>query len=178
MEFDPLLYGPVCADLLQASGFPSRRMDLVAGECTAPAVKARLKQLTAQDIFPDSMAPDAALSGLYLYISCFEEAHTIAQDIHSPDGSYWHAIMHRQEPDAGNAGYWFHRVGEHPLFSVLALDAEILGYPAGPKWDPMQFIAYCEKARHSGLKDQQALAIAVQHAEWQLLFHHCARPKE
>ena len=178
MESDFLLYGPVAADLLQAAGFASRRMDLVAGECTAPAVKTRLKQLTAKDIFPDSVAPEAALSGLYLYISCFEEAHNIAQDIHSAEGSYWHAIMHRQEPDAGNASYWFHRVGEHSIFPALALEAEKLGYQTGPDWDPLQFIAYCEKARHGGLKDEQALAIAVQHAEWQLLFDHCARPKE
>ena len=177
MELDPSLYGPVAAELLHLAGFPSRRMTLVIGDCTATAVRSRLKQ-RASAVFPDAAAPEAALSGLYLYISCFEDSHTIAQDIHTADGSYWHAILHRQEPDAGNASYWFHRVGSHPIFPALAAEAETLRYPTASKWDPVQFIAYCEKARHSGKKDQVALATAVQHAEWQLLFHHCARPQE
>ena len=178
MELDLSLYGPVAAELLQASGFPSRRMSLVIGECVVPALCLRLKQLKASDVFPQSAAPEAALSGLYLYISCFEESHTIAQDIHSPEGSYWHAIIHRQEPDSGNAGYWFHRVGTHTLFPALAAAAVALGYPCGEKWEPLKYIAFCEKVRHTGSEEQQELAIQVQHAEWQLLFHHCARPRE
>ncbi len=27
----------------------------------------------------------------------------------------WHAILHRQEPDAGNAAYWFRQAGPHPV---------------------------------------------------------------
>jgi len=56
----------------------------------------------------------------YGYIfSCFDESHEIVQNVHSHEGSFWHAILHRQEPDSGNAAYWFRRVGAHKIFRDL-----------------------------------------------------------
>lgn len=37
----------------------------------------------------------------------WEAAHDIAQDIHTPTGSWLHAMLHLIEGDVGNAGYWF-----------------------------------------------------------------------
>lgn len=37
----------------------------------------------------------------------WNEAHDIAQDIHTPMGSWIHALLHLIEGDIGNAGYWY-----------------------------------------------------------------------
>jgi hypothetical protein len=39
----------------------------------------------------------------------WESAHNIAQDIHTKDGSWIHAYLHRVEGDLGNASYWYSR---------------------------------------------------------------------
>lgn len=40
------------------------------------------------------------------------EAHNIAQEIHTPMGSWIHALLHLIEGDQGNANYWFHKAGK------------------------------------------------------------------
>src|SRR5687768_7596185 len=42
----------------------------------------------------------------------WEQSHNIAQDIHSTDGSWIHAYLHRKEGDTGNAGYWYRKAGK------------------------------------------------------------------
>ena len=41
----------------------------------------------------------------------WEMSHTIAQEVHSKDGSWIHAYLHRKEGDEGNAAYWYARAG-------------------------------------------------------------------
>ena len=36
-------------------------------------------------------------------------AHNIAQDVHTTNGSWVHAYLHRKEGDPGNAAYWYSR---------------------------------------------------------------------
>ena len=104
-------------------------------------------------------------------------------DSKTTEGEYWHAILHRQEPDAGNAAYWFRRVGQHPIFPKLAAEAkEILNlYPDSEfrvgRWDPFAFVHFCERARLQPGTTQEQAAVQIQRAEWQLLFDYSARPQ-
>jgi hypothetical protein len=109
-----------------------------------------------------------------LYFSCWDEAHTVAQSVLTAEGSYWHAIVHRQEPDAGNSAYWFRRVGAHPIFPALGQRAQALGVDLGARWAPMAFLDFCESARRQPGSETEIKALQVQLAEWQLLFDFCA----
>lgn len=170
MEFNSASYGPEAAKLLALAGNGLRLMPLVSPR-NADATLTALLRRPARELFPDAAKPDAAHAGLWLYCGFFDESHTIAQDLKTNDGSYWHGILHRMEPDAWNAGYWFRRVGQHPVFEELRTAALPLGYKVGSRWDPLAFIDACHQAPPA----KQQLLEQVQLAEWQLLFHHCAK---
>jgi hypothetical protein len=168
--FQPSDYGPEVAEILSLDGNGERLMPLAMERCSSEAARERLRGASAGRLCPRARAPEAALSGLYVYFSCFEEAHTIAQDIATMEGSYWHGIVHRQEPDAGNAAYWFRQVGTHPIFAALAV-ASAREAP----WDPFAFIDMCEQARRQPGSELETRARGIQRVEWQMLFDYCAR---
>ncbi|MBI3208340.1 MAG: hypothetical protein HYZ37_05485 [Candidatus Solibacter usitatus] len=181
MNFDPQAYGPAVAALLALDGNGDRLQPLALGVCSSVKAKAELGGTSAAALFPAARAPEAAFSGLWLYFSCLDESHSLSQEINTADGSFWHAIMHRQEPDPGNSSYWFRRVGQHSVFSGLAAAADRLcgehpegGFRMGSKWDPFAFIDFCEKARRKPGSAMETLALKIQRAEWQILFHSCA----
>jgi hypothetical protein len=66
----------------------------------------------------------ALAAGLLLVHDFWDASHDAAQEADNLGerhfSAYWHGIAHRREPDAGNAGYWFRRVGRHPVFPLLA----------------------------------------------------------
>ena len=185
MDFRSADYGEEVAAILALDGEGNRLMPLALGRCSNREAARRLNAASARSLFPDAGAPQAALSGLWLYFSCLDESHTISQGIHDSTGSFWHGIMHRQEPDAGNSGYWFRRVGRHPVFEPLADEAQRIGtgypgvaFPFGESWDPFAFIDFCEQARRKPGSENETLALEIQRAEWQLLFDYCARPRQ
>lgn len=49
----------------------------------------------------------------------WDASHNIAQDVHSKEGSWIHAYLHRVEGDIWNADYWYNRAGrKRPSYSV------------------------------------------------------------
>lgn len=117
-----------------------------------------------------SSTPLVALkAGLFLIHDFCEESHSRSQSIEGlgkdHTGDYWHAILHRREPDYGNAKYWFRHVGRHPVFTPLAeavrdqfstaagsLVARLEPWkgrliPAG-RWDPFAFVDLCAAAEN------------------------------
>lgn len=151
----------IAAALLEAA--PDRVPGLVkAGHGDAQVLKLLAGQ-PAEELFPGARAPRAALAGLYFYFGCWERAHEVAQDDESAEGSYWHGILHRQEPDASNANYWFRRVGRHPVQESLAAQFG--------QWDAADFVELCGRARAGS--DEERKAREMQLAEWRLLYEYC-----
>jgi hypothetical protein len=162
--FDPRAYSDEIAAILALDGNGERLMPLAGGTCSSAEARSRLKA---------SRLPPEVLAGLYLYFSCRDEAHGVVQNLHTPEGSYWHALVHRQEPDAGNSAYWFGQVGKHPIFAELRVQAAEIGVELGHTWTPLAFIDYCEAARTHPGSPEERKALEVQRAEWQLLFDWC-----
>ncbi len=170
--------------MLALDGNGERLLPLVADRCSSTKAHDKLNSSDARVLFPNAYSPQGAFAGLWLYFSCFEEAHGIAQELHSPEGSLWHAILHRQEPDSGNAAYWFRRAGDHSIYAPLfAIAEEIISrYPEAEfrlstKWDPYAFVMFCERARQQPASASEHAALEIQRSEWQLLFDYCAGPR-
>lgn len=127
---------------------------------------------------------DCCLAGMWLWNGFLDRSHELSQNIETPEGSWWHGIMHRREPDAGNAAYWFRRVGDHSLFSTLGekvrehakqteLPDEAQWLSQCTNWKPQQFIEACESARHDPNKVVCRVLREVAAIEWYTLFDYC-----
>jgi hypothetical protein len=173
MDWHPTAYGAAVADIFALAENGERLMPLAEGTCCSAEALARLQGWKPENLFPAARAPRAALAGLYLYFSCRDEAHEVAQSDSSADGSYWHAIVHRQEPDAGNASYWFRRVGQHPVFAPLAERAQSVA--TGHPETSLDFSGTWNANAFQPGSELERAALEIQRAEWQLLFDHCAR---
>ncbi|RYY12698.1 MAG: hypothetical protein EOO04_33175 [Chitinophagaceae bacterium] len=79
--------------------------------------KASLKK----DIPPEGLSP-LLLAMWHDGKNDWDGSHNIAQDIHSSDGSWIHAYLHRKEGDSGNAAYWYMKAGKKT--PVLSLEDE------------------------------------------------------
>lgn len=172
--FDAARYGPRIGEILALAGDGKRLMPLVGGPCVSAEARDMLQRLDRQALFAESKlhAPefaDAARAGLFLYLSCLQESHSISQGISSTTGSYWHGILHRQEPDFDNARYWFRRVRRHEVLDALR---QALGDPG---WDPLGFIDDCEQVHRRPDAAREKTLREMQRTEWQLLFDYSCR---
>jgi hypothetical protein len=151
---NPTEYGPAISSLLT-----DRVPELGPGSPNEP-MRAALSAI---------QAPAACRAGLWLLHDFLDESHTISQDLDTSDGSFWHAIMHRREPDPSNSKYWWRRVGTHPVLDQLR-EAGV-GFTT-----PQAFVDECECVRGTGSPDEDR-AKQIQLLEWRLLFDHCWRTK-
>ncbi len=168
-RFDPAKYGPMVAALLAES----RLADLGPGT-PEPEVHVELRRFDPRtdlgDPVTDRDAASACHAGLWLYFNYLDESHTISQDVSRAEGSFWHAIMHRREPDPWNSKYWWRQVGSHRVLEQLREQSPALGYTFTTA---EAFVDFCDQVRGSG--NDEELAKRVQLLEWQLLFDHCHR---
>lgn len=182
-ELDPTKYGDMAARLIE----PRRLAELGPG---APnrAAQPLLSTLSPETLFAGHKLRDprmaaACCAGLWLYHDYFAESHAISQDIDTPSGSFWHAILHRREPDFWNSKYWFRRVRQHPIYEPLHAAAAqaarrlpdspaATALSAWTRWDPAAFVDLCEAAQ-AGQPDCEPLCREIQRCEWKLLFDYC-----
>ena len=147
-----------------------------------------LQRVSLEDLLgtvvSDRLMAQAVKAGLLLAADAWDEAHEVAQELDTVEGSYWHGIVHRREPDAGNAKYWFRRVGTHPVFAVLGewdsrlppsakqvFDTLI---PSGA-WDPFAFIDVCTGNADTASSAPYPALVAIQAREIRLLLDYCIR---
>jgi hypothetical protein len=140
-------------------------------------------------------APDAVAvkAGLLLIHDYLDESHTLSQSVEGEGrnsaGDYWHAIMHRREPDDSNSKYWFRRVGEHPIFEALAeLSDSVFASVTDSKseqwrskcktsqgWDPYAFMDFCSYCRRTPETPLNEIARKIQWAEMLLLLEQTCK---
>lgn len=129
----------------------------------------------------------ALRAGLFLWHDYLEEGHELCQSIEGEGedrpGDYWHAIMHRREPDYANAKYWFRRLGAHANFQNMpaAVDRILAVNPAadaalwrnrllpGERWNPVAFVDFCEECARNEESESARFARQIQRAEMALL---------
>jgi hypothetical protein len=162
----------------------SMGLTLVQTPAPYPAIFKSLTEPVWAKVFPG--APHRSrlclVAGLLQVHDFWDASHDAAQradDMGERDFSaFWHGIAHRREPDAGNAAYWFRRVGKHPTFKPLGEEARRLldqhGDPAlaarlipSGAWNASAMIDFCTSAKAGSANE--AIARRLQRVEMWLL---------
>jgi hypothetical protein len=176
------LLAAIAADALD--GDDSLGLPLVQGSPRRPKLLRALSEpATVETAAKVDRASWLSLSAGLLQIHDFwdasHDAAQAAEDQGEVDFSaYWHGIAHRREPDAGNADYWFRRVGRHPIFAPLWAAARPIVEEAGDSvqvdrlghagaWEPTAMIELCARALPGS--PEEALGRRLQRLEMLML---------
>jgi hypothetical protein len=166
--------------LLETAELPALGPGPRKGVTPLPRLNALIDECVAESRISSAMR-ESIRAAVLLWHDHLDASHRISQDLHSSDGSYLHGIMHRREPDYGNAKYWFHRVGPHPCFAELSsrvgvmlksTDHAALLHELLPEsqWNPFAFVDACERASRSASTDAiPEMLRAIQAVEFELL---------
>ena len=145
---------------------------VVTDQTPHPEASARVAEASQSPALADR--PDL-VAGLWLYVDELDKAHEACQDLNSPTGAYWHAIMHRREGDFSNAKYWFRRAVNHPAMDMIDLTGGGAGSgTAVAAYDAEQLVDRVQRAHDRGDTDHPAL-ISSQVKEWKALFNWCVQ---
>lgn len=158
---EPPLLGPQKREGTRSTDDLSKALaHLFSAERIAPAIQPALR------------------SAAFLWHDHLDASHTISQEISTREGSWLHGIMHRREPDFGNAKYWFRRVGQHDGFAPLAERVATLLHNDSDglterliengEWMPFAFVDECERAE-SGRPELQRALRDIQAVEFDVL---------
>lgn len=136
-----------------------------------------------QALLPKAQHPQAALAGILLFGGCWSESHELVQNLSDIEGSYWHAILHRMEPDFFNSQYWFRQVNGHSIFEELHRSAADILAQSGPSqwrlnetWSPLQLNRWIE-ATETSLPQFRELATSLHTLEARLLLAWCCQSR-
>lgn len=141
---------PILQTLLVPASMPSDQLTRHVEELCDKAMKT-----SGTIVCPASLA--LFRGGLFYALDALDAAHAIFQEDSSPEGSYWHGILHRREGDFWNAKYWLQRAGRLPVLKAL------------PEFEPVQFVNRCERASlRAGARDPEEL-LKLQRTEWDYL---------
>lgn len=135
----------------------------------------------------------ALKAGLLLMHDFVDESHRYSQSIEGKGehqlGDYWHAILHRREPDFFNAKYWFRQIGQQPGFTELARLADArLRSCSSPlslewnqrlgsalQWKPLVFVDLCESCQSAKDPELMLATQEIQRGEMLLLLNQTYR---
>jgi hypothetical protein len=96
--------------------------------------------------------------GLWFAVDELDAAHAIFQDDPSPQGSYWHGMLHRREGDLFNARYWYQRAGR------------VRGLPRMADFSAEALLRLCEAdAKGRAPTSDIEAALEMQRTEWECL---------
>ena len=162
------------------------------GELVNPTPKPELgRKVRALAVTIDGELPTGPMrqclhAGLWILADELDKAHQICQGVANNYGSAWHAVVHRRDGDFENSKYWWRQaqgikwegIGERLAGGredTVARGQVIGECMAAGRYDPAKFVDRVHHARDGGAGAQDTALVAIQRAEWMVLFEECWR---